>query len=150
MIKNFTFLSYYVKTILFFSTANGDYINSIQNITFDNADSRNFSVALVDNNIAESDESFEVFLQLIPDSPYDVILGEPSVATVIINDDEVPSENPIMGYHYTNVASAICDCQNKNQRSFHTSNFAWLMTSETFLECYIYIYTELKLSAMIK
>ena len=82
---------------MFFSTANGDYIDSIQNITFDNANSRNFSVVLVDNNIAESDESFEVFLQLIPNSPYDVKLGEPSVATVIINDDEVPSENSIMG-----------------------------------------------------
>ena len=46
----------------------------------------------MDNNIAESDESFEVFLKLIPNNPYDVKIGEPSVVTVTIYDNEVPSK----------------------------------------------------------
>lgn len=81
---------------LYSTTADGDYVSTVQNITFDNVDSRNFSVDLVDNQIAESDESFEVFLTLIPNSPYDVKLDEPSVATVTIYDDEVPSETSII------------------------------------------------------
>ena len=55
----------------------------------------------MDNKIAESDESFEVFLELLPNSSSDVILGEPSVATVTIYDDEVPSENSVVGYFYS-------------------------------------------------
>ena len=90
--------------MLFFlhsTTADGDYINSVQNITFDDGhNNRNFSVDLVDNKIAESDESFEVFLKLIPNNPYDVIIGEPSVVTVIIYDDEIPSKAFIMGFHF--------------------------------------------------
>ena len=50
-----------------------------------------FTVTIFNDSLAESDESFEVFLKLHPDSP-DVIIGEPSVATGTIFDDEAPSK----------------------------------------------------------
>ena len=79
------------------TTADGDYISLVQNITFDNgSNNSNFSVELVDNKIAESDESFEVFIKLIPDSPYDVKLGDPSVVRVYIYDDDVPIPSKIL------------------------------------------------------
>ena len=42
--------------------------------------------------LAEDDEIFEVFLKPIPDSPFNVMIGEPSVSTGIIFDDDVPSK----------------------------------------------------------
>ena len=64
----------------------------VRNITFNSGVISNvFTVTIINNPIAESDESFEVFLKQLPDSP-DVIIGEPSVATGTIFDDEIPSK----------------------------------------------------------
>ena len=52
-------------------------------------DSKDIFVNITDDLIVERDELFEVFLQRTPDSP-NVILGNPSVATgIIIDDDEI-------------------------------------------------------------
>ena len=64
----------------------------VQNITFDSGEnSKVISVAIGDDQIAESDETFEVFLKPIPNSPYDVIIDEASVAVGTIFDNEIPS-----------------------------------------------------------
>ena len=64
-------------------------------LTFDGTEnSQVVSVNITDDQIAESDESFEVFLKLIPDS-LDVLLGDPSVAIGTIFDDEIPSKTVI-------------------------------------------------------
>ena len=61
-------------------------------LTFNGSDnSKVVSINITDDLIAESNESFEVFLKLIPDSP-NVILGNPSVAIGTIFDDEIPSK----------------------------------------------------------
>ena len=63
----------------------------VQNIIFNRGEiSRSFVVNIINDTIAESDESFEVFLKLTPDSS-GVIIGEPSVATGTIIDDEILS-----------------------------------------------------------
>ena len=63
-----------------------------RNITFESGEnSQDFSVAIRDDQIAESDETFEVFLKPIPNSPYDVMIDEASVAVGTIFDDEIPS-----------------------------------------------------------
>ena len=65
----------------------------VENITFsDGDDSRNISVRINNDQIAESVEQFEVFLKLLPDNPFDVRIGEPDVAIGTIYDDEVPSK----------------------------------------------------------
>ena len=67
-------------------------------LTFNaNDNSQVVFVNITDDLIAESDEMFEVFLKLIPDSP-NVILGNPSVATGIILDNEIPSKIFIHNY----------------------------------------------------
>ena len=48
-------------------------------------------VEINDDRIVEFDEDFEVFLMVIPDSP-NVVLGNPSVATGIIIDDDALSK----------------------------------------------------------
>ena len=64
----------------------------IRNITFDSGEnSKIISVAIRDDQIAESDETFEVFLKPMPNSPYDVMIDESSVAMGTIFDDEIPS-----------------------------------------------------------
>ena len=65
----------------------------VQNITFDSGETSNIvSVDIQDDQIAESDESFEVFLKPISNSPYDVRIDEASVAVGIIFDNEIPSK----------------------------------------------------------
>ena len=76
------------------TTADIDYVSLILNITFNSGEiSEIFTVNIINDQlqIVESDESFEVFLKLIPDSP-DVIISEPSVATGTIFDDEIPGK----------------------------------------------------------
>ena len=64
----------------------------VLNITFDSGEvSSIFAVNIINDSIAESEESFEVFLKLIPGSS-GVVIGEPSVATGTIFDDEIPSK----------------------------------------------------------
>ena len=64
----------------------------VRDITFDIGEiSKVFTVTIINDTVAESDESFEVFLKLIPDSS-DMMIGEPSVATGTIFDDEIPSK----------------------------------------------------------
>ena len=66
----------------------------VTNITFNNGDNRQvFAVPITNDDIAEADETFEVFLKNIPDSPYNVIFADPSVAVGTIFDNEIPSEN---------------------------------------------------------
>ena len=59
----------------------------VQDITFDSGvDQVTFSVAIISDEIAEGNETFEVFLK---DNP-NVVIGEPSVAVgTIIDDDEI-------------------------------------------------------------
>ena len=74
------------------TTADVDYVTLVQNITFDSGqNSQIISVAIGDDQIAESDETFEVFLKPIPNSPYDVMIDEASVAVGTIFDNEIPS-----------------------------------------------------------
>ena len=55
---------------------------------FDSGDSSQVvTVDIIDDQISESDESFEVFLKPIPDTS-NVIIGEPSVAVGTILDDD--------------------------------------------------------------
>ena len=76
-----------------FTTADVDYITLVQNITFDSGETSNIvSVDIQDDQIAESDESFEVFLKPLSNSPYDVRIDEASVAVGIIFDNEIPSK----------------------------------------------------------
>ena len=82
------------------SLAGVDYTSVVTNITFDNGDdSHVFSVPITNDLILEANETFEVFLKKIPDSPYNVIFDEPSVAVGTIFDDEMPSKNsaPLFG-----------------------------------------------------
>ena len=75
------------------SLAGVDYISVVTNITFNNGVSSNvFVVPISNDDIPEADETFEVFLKNIPDSPYNVIFDDPSVAVGTIFDDEIPSE----------------------------------------------------------
>ena len=80
--------------------ADVDYTSVVTNITFNNGDnSQVFAVPITNDDIAEADETFEVFLKNIPDSPYNVIFADPSVAVGTIFDDEIPSENTApLGY----------------------------------------------------
>ena len=55
-------------------------------------------VEINDDRIVEFDEDFEVFLMVIPDSP-NVVLGNPSVATGIIIDDDALSKYFILYTH---------------------------------------------------
>ena len=76
------------------SLAGVDYTSVVTNITFDNGDdSHIFPVPITNDLIREANETFEVFLKNIPDSPYNVIFDEPSVAVGTIFDDEMPSKN---------------------------------------------------------
>ena len=78
---------------LHFTTADVDYITLVQNITFDSGETSNIvSVDIQDDQIAESDESFEAFLKPLSNSPYDVRIDEASVAVGIIFDNEIPSK----------------------------------------------------------
>ena len=69
-------------------------------LTFDGTDnSQVVSVNITNDFITESDESFEVFLKLIPGS-LDVLLGDPSVANgTIIDDDDRLSKYFMMNFH---------------------------------------------------
>ena len=75
------------------TTADVDYISLVQNLTFNGRDSSStFTVNILNDTIAESDETFEVYLKPIPNTPFDLIIGEPSIATGIIFDDDIPSK----------------------------------------------------------
>ena len=75
------------------TTADVDYISLVQNLTFNGGiGTRTFTVDIVNDTTAENDETFEVYLKPIPNSPYNVIIGEPSIATGIIFDDDIPSK----------------------------------------------------------
>ena len=83
-----------LKCILFPSLADVDYTSVVINITFNNGDnSQVVAVPITDDEIAEADETFEVFLKNFPDSPHNVIFADPSVAVGTIFDNEIPSEN---------------------------------------------------------
>ena len=60
----------------------------------------------MDDSIAEGDEAFEVFLKLLPDST-GVTIGQPSVATGIIFDDEMPSKTFTMSSGFASTA-VVC------------------------------------------
>ena len=69
----------------------------VQDITFNlRGDPIIVSVDIVNDTIFERDESFEIFLKPIPGD--DVVIGEPSVATGIILDDERPSKTSLYFY----------------------------------------------------
>ena len=77
----------------------------VQDIIFDIGEiSKVFTVNIINDTVAESDESFEVFLKLIPDSS-DVIIGEPSVATGTIFDDEIPSKTFTISFHHASTST---------------------------------------------
>ena len=66
----------------------------VQNITFNiGSNSIITSVEIVNDTVSEPDESFEIFLKPIPGD--DVVIGQPSVATGIIIDDERPSKTSL-------------------------------------------------------
>ena len=78
---------------MYSTAADVDYVTLVQNITFDSGESsQDVFVAIRDDQIAESDETFEVFLKPISNSPHDVRIDEASVAVGIIFDDEIPSK----------------------------------------------------------
>ena len=77
---------------LYFSPADIDYVTLVQNIVFVSGETSNvFTVTIINDTIAESNELFEVFLKLLPGST-GVAIGQPSIATGIIVDDEVPGK----------------------------------------------------------
>jgi len=66
----------------------------VTNITFNNGVNSNvFDVPITNDDIPEANETFEVFLKKLPDSPLNVIFDDPSVAVGTIFDDEIPSKN---------------------------------------------------------
>ena len=76
----------------FLLLAGVDYASVVTNITFNSGvNSSVFAVPITNDNIPESDETFEVFLKNIPGSPYNVIFDDPSVTVGTIFDDEIPS-----------------------------------------------------------
>lgn len=78
--------------LFYFTIADVDYDTLIQDITFNSRETvKTFSVNIRNDSVAESEESFEVFLKTVPGSP-DVVIGEPSVATGTIIDDQVPGK----------------------------------------------------------
>lgn len=69
-----------------------DYDTLVQNVTFNKGDtSRVVYVTINDDTMPENDELFEVFIKTIPDYP-DVVIGQPSVATGTILDNDLPSK----------------------------------------------------------
>ena len=81
-----------------FSTANVDYVTVVEDITFDSGEiNQVFDVSIINDSVAEREESFEVFLKLIPGSS-GVVIGEPSVANGIIFDDEILSKTFTRGF----------------------------------------------------
>ena len=80
-------------------------------------------VNITDDLIAERDESFEVFLKLVPDSP-NVILGNPSVATgTIIDDDDELSTYFIMEFHFSTYSCSLIQlylCHTRTRTHVHT------------------------------
>lgn len=63
----------------------------VQNITFNSGEtSKVISITIADDGVAEDDESFEVFLKPLPDSP-DVVISQPSVAVGTIIDNNTIS-----------------------------------------------------------
>jgi len=73
------------------TTADVDYVTLVQNITFNiGGDPIIVSVDIVNDTISEPDETFEIFLKPLPGD--DVVIGQPSVATGTIFDDERPSK----------------------------------------------------------
>ena len=95
------FLIVHMNCFFHCTTADVDYITLGQVITFDSGEtSKVFSVDIQDDQIAESDESFEVFLKPISNSPYDVRIDEASVAVGIIFDNEIPSKLLLAAYSY--------------------------------------------------
>src|SRR5499433_2217270 len=82
------------------STINGiasprcDYIYTLGNLTWAAGDvtPKNFTVAIIDDSYAEGNETFRVMLS----NPQGAVLGTPSIATVmIIDNDTVNGPNPI-------------------------------------------------------
>ena len=64
----------------------------VQNITFASGVISNvFTVTIINDSLSESDESFEVFLKFLPSSE-GFMLGQPSVATGTIIDNEIPGK----------------------------------------------------------
>jgi len=73
----------------------------VNNITFNSGvNSTTFDVPITNDDIPENDETFEVFLKNIPDSPNNVIFADPSVAVGTIFDDEIPSKNTVHHHQF--------------------------------------------------
>ena len=69
----------------------------VTNITFNNGVNSNvFAVPITNDDIPEADETFEVFLKNIPDSPFNVMFAEPSISVGTIFDNEIPSKNAVL------------------------------------------------------
>jgi len=79
------------------TAADVDFVTLVQNIVFNvGSDSVIVSVEIVNDTISEPDESFEIFLKPLPGNG--VVIGEPSVATGTIFDDERPSKTSLYFY----------------------------------------------------
>jgi len=83
------------------SLADVDYTTVVTNITFNNGDnSVVFNVPITNDDIPETNETFEVFLKNITDSPYKVIFDDPSVAVGTIVDDDTSPCKKLFLYYY--------------------------------------------------
>jgi len=83
------------------SLAGVDYTSVVTNITFNNGvDSTVFTVPIINDDVPETNETFEVFLKNIPDSPYKVIFDDPSVAVGTIVDDDTSPCKKLLLYYY--------------------------------------------------
>ena len=80
--------------------ADVDYVTLVQDLVFNSGeDHKVFSADIINDLIAESDESFEVFLKVTRDSP-NVRIGQPSAAVGTIIDDDVLSKYFTMRFHF--------------------------------------------------
>ena len=87
--------------------ADVDYASLVQDITFASGVISNvFTVTIFNDSLSENDESFEVFLKPSPD----VTIGQPSVATGIIFDDEIPSKTVCNRLSYLITTLILCMC----------------------------------------
>ena len=72
----------------------------VQNITFESGENSTvFTVTIVNDTLPEIDESFEVVLKSLPDSP-NVLIGVPSVAVGTIFDDDLPGKQFYNGHPF--------------------------------------------------
>ena len=78
----------------------------VQGITFASGVISNvFTVTIINDTTAESDELFEVFLKLLPGST-GVTIGQPSVTIGISFDDEMPGKTFAISSGFASTAMA--------------------------------------------